>query len=329
MKRVKRTASAIVLAIMICMMLFPTALAAGTGSVWLGISNSSTGTVAAIATDTTVTDGLVEIAYDSSKLTFVSVETDSDYVAMYAVNTDTKGVVKISWVAPGAYEADGTGICLIRVNFSGTEKSSTMTMTGTVNGADGSALTIGAGTDTTELKKAVLEAEALTGDVYTEESFAAMEQALAQAKAVLENPAASQSEVDDAVNALRQAMDALALKQTESGSAADTEELEKAIHKAEGLDKSNYTQKSYSALEKALKEAKKVLADSKATQEKVDKAAKALNDAIAALVLADTPSPDTGDDNSMTMLIVVAALCVVGIVVVVIVMKSKKGRYGK
>ena len=137
MKRVKTIACTLVLAIMISMMLAPAALAAENGSVWLGVSESSTGTVAVIVSDTTVTDGLVEISYDSSKLTFVSVETDDDYVALYAVNTDTAGVVKISWVAPEAYKTEGNGISLIRVNFSGTEKESSLSLTGTVNGADG------------------------------------------------------------------------------------------------------------------------------------------------------------------------------------------------
>lgn len=330
MKRAKKTARTLVLAILICMMFVCTAFAAEDGSVWINTVDSSTGegTVAAIVTDTTVTDGLVELTYDSDALTYQGVTVDEQYVSLYAVNADTDGVVKISWIAPGAYETDGSGICLIQVHFSG-KAGDAPAITGTVNAPDGSAVTITQAPDTTELKKATLEAEGLNKDLYTEESFAAVEEALENAEAVLADPGASQSEIDEAVKALQDAMDALALKQSVSGSDKDTTELEKAIAKAEGLKKDNYTQKSYSAVEKALKNAKAVLADEDATQEEIDAAAKALTDAIAALVLADTSTPGTGDDGSMTIFIAIAAISVAGIAAVIIILTGKKGRYAK
>lgn len=331
MKRVKKTARTFVLAIMICMMFVCAAFAAENGSLWIAADESSTGegTIASIVTDTTVTDGLVEVHYDSEALTFESVETVGEYVAMYAVNADTEGVVKISWVAPGPYESDGSAICLIRVNFSGVEEDSSLTITGTATGADGAQVEIISALDTSELEKAILEAEGLKEELYTEESYAAVEEALAEAEAVLADPTATQEDIDAAAEALREAMDALELKQTDSGSDVDTSELEKAIAKAEGLEKKNYTQKSYAAVEKALSSAKKVLANDKATQAEVDAAAKALNDAIAALVLASTSTPGTGDDGSMVMFAAIAAISAMGIAAVLVIMNNKKGRYAK
>lgn len=330
MKRAKNIARTLVLATMICMMLACTVFAAESGSVWVSTGDSSTGegTVAAIVTDTTVSDGLVELTYDADELTFLDVAVDEAYVAMYAVNADEAGVVKISWVAPEAYEADGSGICLIQVNFSGKEETP-VTITGTVCAPNGAELAITDPADTGELEKAILEAQGLDKSLYTEESVAALEEALADAQAVLENFAASQSEVDAAEEALRSAMDALELKQSNPGSEVDTTELEKAIAKAEGLNRKNYTQKSYSAMEKALKAAKNVLADKDATQKEVDDAAKALKDAIAALVLANNSTPGTGDDNAMMVFAVMGAVSFVGMLATVLVLAGKKGRYGR
>ncbi|MBE7007464.1 MAG: hypothetical protein E7424_10040 [Ruminococcaceae bacterium] len=61
-------------------------------------------------------------------------------------------------------------------------------------------------------------------------------------------------------------------------------ELQDAIADAEKIDESKYTDESVAALEKALADAKAVLADEQATEDAVKQAAKALKDAIDALV---------------------------------------------
>lgn len=118
MKRVKQAARAVLLAALLCVMLTAPAFAAGDGSVWATLSETSDGTIALIVTDTTVTDGVVSLTYDSSALTYEGVTVDEAYVAMYAVNADEAGVVRISWVAPGEYEAAG-GRSLMQVSFAG------------------------------------------------------------------------------------------------------------------------------------------------------------------------------------------------------------------
>lgn len=95
--------------------------------------------------------------------------------------------------------------------------------------------------------------------------------------------------------------------------AVDTTELEKAIAKAEELDEDRYTEGSWSAVEEALAHAKAVLADPDATQEEVNAAAKALNDAMAALKLREGDDTDTGDDTMLALPVLLAVACVAGI----------------
>jgi hypothetical protein len=76
----------------------------------------------------------------------------------------------------------------------------------------------------------------------------------------------------------------------------NVQDLKKAMDKAEKLDGRNYTEESFAAVEKALKEAEAVLADPDATQEEIDAATKRLNDAMQALVKDQSGSADTGDN---------------------------------
>lgn len=345
MKSVKRTVRMLAITVMVCVLLATTAFAAG-GSVWLGVTAEEDGTTVLVSTDTVVTDGVIAISYDSGELTYVNLEVDEEYVAMYSVNTDTEGVVRISWVAPGVWEADENGTALIRVYFSGTTDEQ-ITLTGTLCGADGGEIALTAGTDTEELQKAILEAEALDADHYTQESYAVLEQALAEARAVLADPAASQKAVDAAAAELTEAMAALELRtetdqpgsdpsqdpdvepdsqpSEQPGNGVDTTELQKAILKASGLDKENYTKKSFAAVEKALAAAEAVLADANATQEAVDAATEELNAAISALVLAGSETPGTGDSAMLGAALLLAVLSAVGIAAAVI-LKNKMGR---
>lgn len=144
MKRVKRAAHTLLLAVMLCMLLATAVFAATEGSVWLDLSTEE-GTGARIVTDTAVTDGVIQLTYDSGALTYEGVELDEAYVAMYAVNTDEDGLVKISWVAPEAYTVSGDEAELIRVNFSGTAEAGSITLSGTVTDADGNEIQVASG----------------------------------------------------------------------------------------------------------------------------------------------------------------------------------------
>lgn len=144
MRVARKMLCALVAATILCAMLATTAFAAEDGSLWLKhVTNAQKGgTEIVICADTTVTNGMVELRYDSSKLTYSSVKVSDKYVGKFAVNTDTKGVVKIAWVAPGAYETDGTDVALITVKFTGKSDNSGLSVSGKVYDAEGNPVTV-------------------------------------------------------------------------------------------------------------------------------------------------------------------------------------------
>lgn len=319
MKRVKNAVRVTALAVVLCMMLTMGVFAAENGSVWITETSDADSTVAAVITDATVTDGVVTVTYDAEALTYQKVTVNGDCVAMHAVNADEPGQVKISWVAPGAYEPDGNE-WLIQVHFTGTSDKETG-LEGTVTG--GEIVDAPAAPDKSELEKAVLAAEGLKEEDYTAETWAALEEVLEHAKAVLADPAATQEEIDAAAEALWEAIEALELAETGSGD-VDKSQLKKAIALAEGLKKGNYTEASWKALEKALKSAKEVYEDADATQKEVDAATAALKAAIDGLKL-DKPAK-TGDDANLAVPVVLAVVSVAAIGAVLTVMKKKEGK---
>lgn len=218
MQHVKQAVRSLLLAALLCAALAATAFAAGDGSVWIALSDTSGKTAAQIVADTTVTDGVVELTYDSSVLTYEGVEVTEAYVAMYSINAEEAGVVRISWVAPGEYSL-AAAAALIQVNFTGTAGKEDISLSGSASGADGEAVPIDGAAqavDTSKLEEAIAKAEALKGSDYTDESWAALEQALVDAKAVLANPLSTQEEVDAATLRLTGAIEALAAKNGDS-----------------------------------------------------------------------------------------------------------------
>ena len=76
--------------------------------------------------------------------------------------------------------------------------------------------------------------------------------------------------------------------------------LNKAITDAEAIDPDAYTPESVAALNEAVAAAKTVQADEAATQEAVNAAAKAVNDAIAALEAKPVPVDKTALGEAIT-----------------------------
>lgn len=131
--------------------------------------------------------------------------------------------------------------------------------------------------DYSELKKQIQRAEDLIENEYTPASWTKLENALAKAKAALSSK--DQSTVDSAAKGLRNAINDLVKI---IGDPIDYSELKRQIAIAEGLKESNYTSLSWTAMEKALTKAKSALGSTE--QNVVNKAAKDLKNAIAALV---------------------------------------------
>ena len=166
--------------------------------------------------------------------------------------------------------------------------------------------------DKTALNELIDEAEALDEEAYTSGTWAALEEALEAAKAVAEDADATQEEADAAKAALEEAMNALVERGDKSG-------LDDLIDEAEKLKEEDYTADSWSKLEEALEEARKVAENEDATQEEIDAAKAALSAAVEGMetkpatpVTPEKPAPDTGDDTSAAMplaLVLAAAAC--------------------
>lgn len=318
MKRVNKLLRIVALVIVMCMMA-TVAYAAENANVWLSVSESANGkdTVALIVTDTTVTDGLVKVTYDAEALTYKGVMVSSEYVAMHSVNAEEAGVVLISWVAPEAYQADGSALTLIEIHFEGVGEAA-VEAAGIAHDAEGNEIAIGS-VDTSALEEAIAKAEKLTEEDYTEESWNALEEAKAAAEETLADPTATQFEIDAAAEALEEAIAALEEKPV------DKSALEKAIADANAKKQKDYTKKSWDAMKAALKVAEKVMKDKDATQDEVDAAADALNKAIKALVPTSGKNPETGDDAQPVLVAAIAAIALIGIGALVVLKNKKKG----
>ena len=143
--------------------------------------------------------------------------------------------------------------------------------------------------DTSKLEAAIEAAEALTESDYTAESWAAVEEALADAKAALEST--DQKVVDAAAEALNAAVAALEKAEEPGPVKPDYDALNTAIEAAEALKADDYTAESWAKVEAALADAKAALEST--DQGEVDAAAKALNAAMDALVESEPSDPGT------------------------------------
>lgn len=142
--------------------------------------------------------------------------------------------------------------------------------------------------DKTKLQTAVEKAKEFTSnegnkEKYTEESWQVFEAAIEAAQTVLDNSAATQEEVNNALTALEDAKKNLKTKEP-SVEKPDKSELEKTVNEAkefvEGLgDPEMYTEESMNALKKAIESAEIVLASENATQDEINAAMQSVTEA--------------------------------------------------
>ena len=148
--------------------------------------------------------------------------------------------------------------------------------------------------DKTRLQEAYDKVNGLDKSVYTEGSVANLTEPMANAKAVLDDPDATQAEVDSAYKALIEAYLDLRL-------IPNKDLLQGLINKAETLNAANYSAKTWLVVAEALDEAKAVLNDPEATQEQVDSAKDVLTKAMAGLEVVEANNPvKTGDKTAST-----------------------------
>ena len=116
---------------------------------------------------------------------------------------------------------------------------------------------------------------------YTKDSWATFDAARTEAKAVLDNPEATQAAIDAAKEALQAAINGLTPDRSST-----TEEQRNALQElisSAPTEKGSYTDESFAAVEKQVEAAKELLADSTATAEQLTEQITALQDAIGAL----------------------------------------------
>jgi len=195
----------------------------------------------------------------------------------------------------------------------------------------------------TELNAAIDKAESLKESDYTATSWAFMQEKLAAAKEVAKNKNALQSTIDLAAAELNDAIDRLVK--------VDKTELQNKLNEAKAINTSEYTKESVAVLDKAMAEAEKVLTNANATQEEVDAAVKALEDAISGLQKPadpdtptdpekptdpDTPAdpekptdetpeePETPTTSDNNMMVIYAGLLLLSAMVMVVLFKKRR-----
>lgn len=116
------------------------------------------------------------------------------------------------------------------------------------------------------LQAIVDAAKALVEKEYTAESWDKLQEVIREAEKVLADENAMQSEIDETLNSLNDAIAGLVKKNV------DKTALQNFVNKVEALKKDEYIESTWSKVEEALNLAKDVLANEDATQDEVDSA---------------------------------------------------------
>ncbi|EOS7845108.1 LPXTG cell wall anchor domain-containing protein, partial [Enterococcus hirae] len=146
--------------------------------------------------------------------------------------------------------------------------------------------------DKTALEKLVEENQNRNESDYTKESWKVFTKAMELAQAVLTDPKATQAEVDDAVQAVRKA-----IEQLQEVTKVDKTALKKLVEENQNRVASGYTAESWQVFRKALEAAQAVLADSNTTQAEVELVMNDLVQAIEQLENKETASSSEEDKN--------------------------------
>ena len=128
--------------------------------------------------------------------------------------------------------------------------------------------------DKTDLNNTIADAKSKTKDHYSDATWANLQNVLAEAEKVTNNPTAKQSEVDHINEKLKAAI---------AGLNTDKTDLEKQLADANSKTASDFSPETWAALEAAKNAAQTVEDNATATQTQIDEAAKKLKEAIAAL----------------------------------------------
>lgn len=257
------------------------------GQVTLNTSNfdsNSYFTFAAAANPLTTPD----VTLTGDELNWEAVEHADQYEVTIKLEDGSKRTVPV----------EGTSLNLSLLEPSLAPGSYTVTVTAKTNNPAYSNSEASAPKNYVVVDKANLQAEAdeingkietgeLDKEEYTPASWAALDEALNEAERVLNDTAATQAQVDKALQDLTSARSALTKLTPDPG--VDKTGLQNKYDgiQEEHLDESAYTPASWTALDEALNEAERVLNDTTATQAQVDKALQDLTNARTGLTLVN------------------------------------------
>ncbi|MBN2949098.1 MAG: FIVAR domain-containing protein [Holdemanella sp.] len=129
-----------------------------------------------------------------------------------------------------------------------------------------------------QLKVVIDQAENKNSEDYTEESWEAFANALAEARSVFEDEDATPESVDQAYRKLNDAINGLTVK-------VNKPELKELIDQVKDKKSEDYTDASWDAFETALEEAKAVFENEASTSEEISQAYRKLNEAINGLTV--------------------------------------------
>lgn len=139
--------------------------------------------------------------------------------------------------------------------------------------------------DKTALGEALEKVKDLVESDYTEDSWSAYKLVLDKAQSTYNNDFVNKEDVDEQIQNLEAGVKALVVKP------AKKDELNTAKEDATKLDKSDYTEESWKAVEDALAEIEALEKDENALQSKVDAAKAKLTEAVSNLQKVEKPEP--------------------------------------
>ena len=257
------------------------------GQLFLGTDETATEmTVTATSVENPDCFGTAKVIVDRANMTLLQKTYD------YAKNLSTEGVTDS---AKAYFEKVLAEAEAVLNNAAATQEEVDTAWNNLLEGIWGLGITQG---DKTMLEQLIVKAEAMipNQDKYVQDNWQQLVDALADAKAMMDNGDALEEDIQPVADALLEAILAQRFK-------ADKSNLEDLINKAESIDLSKYTEESVAVFRAAFKAANAVLADeslSEDDQDVVDNAVAELNAAIENLsVKDDATNPDDGkDDNS-------------------------------
>lgn len=213
--------------VLACVPVNQAAAAEESGSLWLRHLPIDGGVTMALVADTAIGSGVITITYDKDVYIFQELTVDSAYVLAHAVNDKEAGTIKISWIGKGA---ESGAYVLMRLQFVVNFASAgnlNVEFSGSVQNVNGEAVAI-TKLDFGAFNVAAYQADNLKAEDYTDDSFAAVQAALAAGNAQANVETVTQAQVDAATQALKTAMDNLVVYVPEPEPTDPTEPTEPA-----------------------------------------------------------------------------------------------------